>query len=132
MHPFIGVLFHAVAGLAAASFYIPFKRVKGWAWETYWLTQGFAAWIIMPIVIAWLTTHFVTFFTSCTIHIGTVGNETAAWQSGRSEILMAMQTGRVEGELQSVFIGILFPIKGIRIKGKIVDHITSSSNGLCG
>ena len=56
MNPFIGVLLHAVAGLAAASFYIPFKKVKGWAWETYWLTQGFAAWVVMPIVIAWLTT----------------------------------------------------------------------------
>jgi len=56
MYPFIGVLLHAVAGLAAASFYIPFKKVKGWAWETYWLTQGFAAWLVMPIVMAWLTT----------------------------------------------------------------------------
>ena len=56
MDPFIGVLLHAVAGLAAASFYIPFKKVKGWAWETYWLTQGFAAWLVMPIFMAWLTT----------------------------------------------------------------------------
>jgi L-rhamnose-H+ transport protein len=56
LNPFIGVFLLAVAGLSAASFYIPFKRVKGWAWETYWLTQGFAAWIFMPIVIAWLTT----------------------------------------------------------------------------
>jgi L-rhamnose-H+ transport protein len=56
MEPFLGVFLLAVAGLAAASFYIPFRRVKDWAWETYWLTQGFAAWIIMPVVIAWLTT----------------------------------------------------------------------------
>ncbi len=56
MNPFLGVVLLAIGGLAAASFYIPFKKVKGWAWETYWLTQGFAAWIIMPIAIAWLTT----------------------------------------------------------------------------
>lgn len=56
MKPFIGVFLLAVAGLAAASFYIPFKRVKGWAWETYWVAQGFAAWIVMPIVMAWMTT----------------------------------------------------------------------------
>ncbi|MHC4069156.1 MAG: L-rhamnose/proton symporter RhaT [Planctomycetota bacterium] len=56
MNPFIGVFLLAVAGLSAASFYIPFRRVKGWAWETYWLTQGFAAWIVMPVVLAWLTT----------------------------------------------------------------------------
>ncbi|MHC4365559.1 MAG: L-rhamnose/proton symporter RhaT, partial [Planctomycetota bacterium] len=56
MNPFLGVFLHAVGGLAAGSFYIPFKRVKGWAWETYWLTQGFAAWIVMPVLMAWLTT----------------------------------------------------------------------------
>ena len=56
MEPFLGVILHAVGGLAAGSFYIPFRKVKDWAWETYWLTQGFAAWIVMPVVIAWLTT----------------------------------------------------------------------------
>ena len=56
MNPFQGVVLHAVGGLAAGSFYIPYKKVKGWAWETYWLTQGFAAWIVMPILMAWLTT----------------------------------------------------------------------------
>jgi L-rhamnose-H+ transport protein len=56
MNPFLGVVLHAVGGLAAGSFYIPFKRVKGWAWETYWLTQGFAAWIVMPSLMAWVTT----------------------------------------------------------------------------
>ena len=56
MNPFFGVVFLAFGGLAAGSFYIPFKKVKGWAWETYWLIQGFAAWILMPVVMAWLTT----------------------------------------------------------------------------
>ncbi|TFG47885.1 MAG: rhamnose/proton symporter RhaT [Candidatus Brocadiia bacterium] len=56
MGQFLGIILHAVGGLAAGSFYIPFRRVKDWAWETYWLTQGFAAWIVMPVVIAWLTT----------------------------------------------------------------------------
>ena len=56
MNPFLGVVLFSVGGLAAGSFYIPFKRVKGWAWETYWLTQGFAAWIVMPVLMAWLTT----------------------------------------------------------------------------
>ena len=39
-NPFLGVLFHAIGGFAAGSFYIPFKRVRGWAWETYWLVGG--------------------------------------------------------------------------------------------
>lgn len=49
-NPLLGVLLHAVGGLAAASFYIPYKRVKSWAWETYWLAGGFFSWIIAPWV----------------------------------------------------------------------------------
>lgn len=50
-----GIFLHALGGSAAASFYLPFKRVKGWAWESYWLISGVAAWIVMPLVIGWLT-----------------------------------------------------------------------------
>ena len=51
-NPFIGVLLHAIGGLAAASFYIPYKRVKGWAWEVYWLIGGFFSWIAAPWALA--------------------------------------------------------------------------------
>jgi len=56
MAPFIGVVLHALGGLAAGSFYIPFKKVRNWAWESYWLVGGFFSWIIAPWVIAFLTT----------------------------------------------------------------------------
>ena len=49
-NPALGVFLHAIGGLAAASFYVPNKRVKGWTWEGYWLTQGIVSWIIAPIV----------------------------------------------------------------------------------
>lgn len=51
-NPFLGVLLHAIGGLAAASFYIPYKRVRAWSWETYWLVGGFFSWIIAPWLIA--------------------------------------------------------------------------------
>ena len=51
----LGVLLHAVGGFAAGSFYIPFKKVRNWAWESYWLVGGVFSWIIMPWVIAALT-----------------------------------------------------------------------------
>lgn len=51
-NPYLGVLLHAIGGLAAASFYIPYKRVKGWSWEVYWLVGGFFSWIIAPWVLA--------------------------------------------------------------------------------
>ena len=53
-HPFAGVLLHALGGLASASFYIPFRGVKDWAWETYWLVGGVFSWIIAPWCVALL------------------------------------------------------------------------------
>lgn len=54
-NPALGVLLHAVGGLAAGSFYLPLKKVRNWAWESYWLIQGVAAWIIAPLIGAALT-----------------------------------------------------------------------------
>ena len=54
-NPFLGVLLHALGGLAAGSFYIPFKGVKGWRWETYWLLGGLFSWILAPWIISLLT-----------------------------------------------------------------------------
>ncbi len=47
-NPALGVVLHAIGGLAAASFYIPYKGVRGWAWETYWLVGGVFSWIVAP------------------------------------------------------------------------------------
>ena len=55
LNPFLGVFLHALGGFAAGSFYIPYKKVKGWAWETYWLTGGFFSWIIAPWIVGLLT-----------------------------------------------------------------------------
>lgn len=49
-NPVLGVLLHAVGGLAAASFYIPYTRVRNWQWESYWLVGGIFSWLIAPLV----------------------------------------------------------------------------------
>jgi len=54
-NPFLGVFLHALGGFAAGSFYIPYKGVRKWAWESYWLVGGVFSWIFAPWVIAWLT-----------------------------------------------------------------------------
>jgi len=54
-NPFLGVVLHAIGGFAAGSFYIPFKAVRKWAWESYWLVGGFFSWIIAPWVVALIT-----------------------------------------------------------------------------
>jgi L-rhamnose-H+ transport protein len=51
----IGVFLHAVGGFAAGSFYIPFKKIRSWAWESAWLINGVFSWIIMPWLIAFIT-----------------------------------------------------------------------------
>jgi len=63
-NPLIGVIYHWLGGLASASFYIPYRGVKKWSWETYWLVGGFFSWIIAPTVLAsllvpelWPTIH---------------------------------------------------------------------------
>jgi L-rhamnose-proton symport protein (RhaT). len=53
-NPFLGVFYHWLGGLAAASFYIPYRGVKRWSWETYWLVGGFFSWILAPLLLAWL------------------------------------------------------------------------------
>jgi L-rhamnose-H+ transport protein len=50
-----GILLMAIGSLGAASFYVPFKKVKKWAWESYWIMQGVAAWLVAPLVFAWFT-----------------------------------------------------------------------------
>ncbi len=53
-NPFIGVLYHWLGGFASATNFIPFRGIKRWSWEIYWLIQGVAAWLIAPIVLAGL------------------------------------------------------------------------------
>jgi L-rhamnose-H+ transport protein len=55
MQAILGVLFHSIGGFASGSFYIPFKRVKNWAWESYWIVGGLASWLFVPYFAAWLT-----------------------------------------------------------------------------
>ncbi|HXN52517.1 MAG TPA: L-rhamnose/proton symporter RhaT [Candidatus Acidoferrum sp.] len=51
-NPALGVFFHWLGGLASGSFYVPYRGVKHWAWETYWLVGGFFSWIIAPWILA--------------------------------------------------------------------------------
>jgi len=56
-NPFLGVFFHWLGGLASGSFYVPYRGVKKWAWEVYWLVGGFFSWIIAPWTLASIQTH---------------------------------------------------------------------------
>lgn len=51
-NPIFGVFLHWLGGLAAGSFYVPYRGVKHWSWETYWLAGGFFSWILAPWALA--------------------------------------------------------------------------------
>ena len=56
-NPFLGVFLHWLGGLASGSFVVPYRFVRRWSWETYWLAGGFFSWIIMPWLMASLNTR---------------------------------------------------------------------------
>ncbi|MDB5006002.1 MAG: sugar:proton symporter [Mucilaginibacter sp.] len=55
MQAVFGIIFHFIGGFASGSFYIPYKKVKGWAWESFWIVGGIFSWLIVPPLAAWLT-----------------------------------------------------------------------------
>lgn len=55
MQALLGTFFHTLGGIAAGSFYMPYNKVKDWAWESYWMTGGIFSWLIAPLVAAWVT-----------------------------------------------------------------------------
>jgi len=55
-NPLLGVVFHWLGGLASGSFYVPFRKVKRWSWETYWLVGGVFSWILAPWILGSLLT----------------------------------------------------------------------------
>jgi L-rhamnose-H+ transport protein len=56
-NPALGVFLHWLGGLASGSFYVPYRGVKRWSWETYWLVGGVFSWIIAPWFLGSLLTR---------------------------------------------------------------------------
>ncbi|MFW6246265.1 MAG: L-rhamnose/proton symporter RhaT [Tangfeifania sp.] len=45
-----GILLIATGAFSAGSFAVPFGKIKGWNWETYWMVYSLGAYIIMPLL----------------------------------------------------------------------------------
>ena len=54
-NPLLGVLWHGIGAVSAATCYTPQKQVKRWSWQTYWLTQAAFCWFLLPLAGAFLT-----------------------------------------------------------------------------
>ncbi len=55
-NPLLGVIFHWLGGLSSASFYVPYKKIRGWSWEVFWITGGIFSWVVAPWLFASLRT----------------------------------------------------------------------------
>jgi L-rhamnose-H+ transport protein len=55
MQVILGIIYHTIGGISSGSFYMPYKKVKGWAWEVFWLFGGLFSWLIVPFLAAWIT-----------------------------------------------------------------------------
>ena len=51
----MGIAIFTLGGLAGAVFYLPFKKVKGWAWESYWLVYAVFGLVLVPWLLAFMT-----------------------------------------------------------------------------
>ncbi len=55
MQVILGIIYHTIGGISSGSFYMPFNKVRGWAWEVFWLFGGLFSWLFVPFIAAWLT-----------------------------------------------------------------------------
>ncbi len=54
-NPALGILIFALGGLAGAVFYLPFKKVKNWAWESYWFIYAVFGLVLVPWILTFIT-----------------------------------------------------------------------------
>jgi L-rhamnose-H+ transport protein len=47
---FFGIILIATGAFSAGSFAVPFGKIKGWQWETYWMVFSLGAYIILPFI----------------------------------------------------------------------------------
>lgn len=88
MNPLSGILLIALGSIGAASFYVPFKKVRSWAWESYWISQGLFAWIIIPWIFALI---FIP----------------------RGELIPIIQEAPMKAKLMAAFFGMLWGFGGL-------------------
>jgi len=50
-----GLLYNLFGAFFSASLYIPFKKIRFWAWETYWNVGNTLAYAAAPVIVAFLT-----------------------------------------------------------------------------
>ena len=55
VNPALGIIIFMLGGLAGAVFYLPFKKVTQWAWESYWFVYALFGLVIVPWILTFIT-----------------------------------------------------------------------------
>ena len=50
----IGLIIIAGGAFCQSSCYVPINKIKDWSWESYWIVQGVFAWLLLPLLGAFL------------------------------------------------------------------------------
>ena len=60
-NPLLGAGLHGIGAFSAALCYTPQNKTRKWSWQTYWMAQAAVCWLVLPIVVAALSTpHLAT------------------------------------------------------------------------
>ncbi len=50
----LGLLIIAIGAFCQSSCYVPINKIRSWSWESYWIVQGVFAWLLFPLLGAFL------------------------------------------------------------------------------
>ena len=62
MNTIIGLLIIAVGSMGQSSSYVPINKIKDWSWENFWLVQGVFAWLVFPLLGAFMANSLPDLF----------------------------------------------------------------------
>jgi L-rhamnose-H+ transport protein len=110
----VGLLLLLVAGVMNASFTLPMKFTRNWAWENTWLVWSIFALVLLPPVVTVLTVA----------NLGEVYND-----AGKGPILLAAAFGAGWGVAQ-VFFGLAVESIGIALTFSLVLGISAAVGSL--
>ena len=58
MNTLIGLVIISIGSMGQSSSYVPINKIKDWSWENFWLVQGVFAWLVFPLLGAFLAHSF--------------------------------------------------------------------------
>jgi L-rhamnose-H+ transport protein len=112
--PEIGTLIFMLGGLAGALFYMPFKQVRKWAWESYWMVYAICGLVVVPWILA----------------LATCPNVFSVLKSGpRTEIVYCLVCGAIWG-FGGLTFGLMIRFLGVGLGMAMGLGLTSAAGTL--